>query len=140
MFEFNLPEIADHLNSAFDRGVRVKVIVDLQPDGGDIGRAPGHQRHHRIVAGTKRRLPHGEPRLRGDPVIYLLNRKHHLRLQPQQIVIFSRIVKSDGTSVPNVVLQTSSNLSTWYENITFNDSITFSDAITYNGYKKNTPG
>ncbi|MFD0466933.1 phospholipase D-like domain-containing protein [Nonomuraea thailandensis] len=51
-----------------------------------------------------------------------------------KFALFSSVV-AGGVSHPNVVFQTSSNLSDWYLYNSYNDAYTFTDATVYNAYR-----
>jgi phosphatidylserine/phosphatidylglycerophosphate/cardiolipin synthase-like enzyme len=138
MFEFNLTEVADHLNTAFDRGVRVKVIVNA---GGTaaVSTLAAHlgvdDNAASWVVVCNDQFPQTTRGCVATRSYTYSSGSTTYAYNHNKFLLFSKIVRADGTSVPDVVLQTSSNLSTWYENITFNDSITFSDATVFTGYK-----
>ncbi|MFC0064346.1 phosphatidylserine/phosphatidylglycerophosphate/cardiolipin synthase family protein [Umezawaea endophytica] len=48
---------------------------------------------------------------------------------------FSSVVLNNGTSIPNVVYQSSSNLTQWDENEAYNNAFTWTDARTYAAYR-----
>jgi phosphatidylserine/phosphatidylglycerophosphate/cardiolipin synthase-like enzyme len=137
MFEFNLQEVADHLNAAFDRGVRVRVIVDSTSATVSTlaARLGTNDKAASWVVVCNDKFPTANRGCAATRSYTYSTGNTAYAYNHNKFLIFSKIVKTDGTSVSNVVLQTSSNLSTWYENITWNDSITFSDPITFGGYK-----
>ena len=137
-YQYDLQAITDRLDAAYDRGVHVKVITNtggstsfdnLVAHIGKDDTAPSYAvfcndqfpsatrgcistRSHSYSSGT----------------VYAYNHN--------KFFLFSKIALSTGATWSDVVLQTSSNLGTWYENVSYNDSVTFSDAAAYNGYLK----
>ncbi|MGP4093746.1 phospholipase D-like domain-containing protein [Nonomuraea sp. KM90] len=123
-------EIADQLVAAHDRGVRVQVILDSMENGANDA----------ITATLRAAL--GTSESAGSWVIRCeypnestVDRgciaRNYLH---SKFALFSNVV-IDGTSHPNVVFQTSSNLSNWYLYNSYNDAYTFTDQAVYNAYR-----
>ncbi|MEV0590019.1 phospholipase D-like domain-containing protein [Nonomuraea cavernae] len=122
-------EVAAALVAARGRGVRVKVILDSMENGANdviaaqLASALGTSE----TAGSwfvQCEYPNPATVNRGCIARNYLHSK---------FALFSSVVVDDVT-YPNVVFQTSSNLSDWYLYNSFNDAYTFSDAAVYTGY------
>ncbi|GAA4908852.1 phosphatidylserine/phosphatidylglycerophosphate/cardiolipin synthase-like enzyme [Nonomuraea thailandensis] len=123
-------EVADQLVAAHQRGVQVKVILDSMENGANDA----------VTATLAAAL--GTSESAGSWVIRCeypdesaVDRgcigRNYLH---SKFALFSSVV-AGGVSHPNVVFQTSSNLSDWYLYNSYNDAYTFTDATVYNAYR-----
>jgi phosphatidylserine/phosphatidylglycerophosphate/cardiolipin synthase-like enzyme len=123
-------EVATELIAAHGRGVRVKVILDSLESGSNdaIYDLLGGQLGHSESAGSW--VIHCEyPNATVNRGCIARNYLH------SKFAVFSSVV-ANGVSHPNVVFQTSSNLTDWYLYNSYNDAFTLSDATIYEGYRK----
>ncbi|SNT56923.1 Phosphatidylserine/phosphatidylglycerophosphate/cardiolipin synthase [Actinomadura meyerae] len=158
VFDFTDLEVAQHLMSAFQRGVKVKVIIDdssyldgnanrkaspafdllrqAQPNG--LG-MDDSKASWLIVCDDRYELDDGHDDYRrgcstSRTYTYSTGGKA-TGYNHNKFFLFSRITGfDDGTSYQKVVLQTSSNLTNWYKVQSYNDAVTFVDPTVYDGY------
>ncbi|NRQ32005.1 hypothetical protein HII36_09150 [Nonomuraea sp. NN258] len=123
-------EIVDQLVAAHQRGVRVKVILDSLENGANDAVTASL----RAALGTSESA--GSWIIRCEyPNEATVDRGCIARnYQHSKFALFSTIVV-DGVTHPNVVFQTSSNLSDWYLYNSYNDAYTFTDATVYGAYR-----
>ncbi len=140
MFEFNHPRIADRLTAAFDRGVRVKLIVDAASASYPAYATVRSRVGTNDTAGSwavvcNDRFPSQKRGCVGTRVITYSNGPTYA-YNHNKFFLFSRLAFGDGTGASNVVWQSSSNLHQWYEIESYNDSVTFADKTAYDGYRR----
>ena len=158
VFDFTDLEVAQHLMSAFQRGVKVKLIIDdssyldgnanrkaspafdLLRQAQPIGLGMDDSKASwMVVCDDQYELDDGHDDYRrgcstSRTYTYSSGGKA-TGYNHNKFFLFSRIAGfSDGTSYQKVVLQTSSNLTNWYKTQSYNDAVTFVDATTYDGY------
>jgi len=137
-YQYGLQEITDHLDAAYDRGVHVKVITNtgggapfdaLVAHIGNNDKAASYAVfcNDQFPSQTRGCISTRSYTYGSGLTTYAYNHN--------KFMLFSKVVLSTGAAWSDVVLQTSSNLGTWYENTTYNDSATFADPATYGGYK-----
>lgn len=133
------PDIPGRLISAYERGVRVKIIVDqssatgrpfqrLQPVLGSTDTAGSYIVH------CADRFPSQDRGCIGTRAIQYTD-STVTAYNHNKFLTASRIVLGTGASVSNVVFQGSANLTWWDANEAYNNGVTFSDATTYNAYR-----
>ncbi|MGH3655268.1 MAG: phospholipase D-like domain-containing protein, partial [Micromonosporaceae bacterium] len=140
MFEFKHPRIAERLVAAADRGVRVKLIVDEASVGAAAydtvrARVGGDDTAGSYAVVCNDQFPSQDRGCIGTRVITYANGSQYA-YNHNKFFLFSRLGFDDGSGASNVVWQSSSNLSEWYEIESYNDSVTFSDQATYDGYRR----
>ncbi|MGW0189157.1 phospholipase D-like domain-containing protein [Streptomyces sp. NPDC003362] len=147
VYEFNDREVADALIAAHRRGVDVRLIVDdstyVDADGDEYANAPYASLKAALGTDTAARswIVVCDDRFE-DPDGVDDVRRGCLGVAPPEpayshnkFLVFSRIGPfDDGSSYSKVVFQTSSNLSQWYKDESFNDAVTFTDSAVYDGY------
>jgi PLD-like domain len=134
------PDLVDRLIAAYQRGVKVKFITvagsaatqatnRLRAVLGSADTAPSYVVH------CKDQFPNGQDRgciaTRAKEwstgTVYAYNHS--------KFFTFSSIQTNNGTQIPNVVYQASSNLTGWDENEAYNNAFTWTDAKTYTAYR-----
>ena len=134
------PDLVDRLTAAFRRGVKVKFVT--------VAHSATTQATTRLravlgsndtagsyVVHCKDQFPNGPDRgciatrakeWSSGPV-YAYNHS--------KFFTFSSVVMNNGATVPNVVYQSSSNLTRWDQNEAYNNAFTWTDAKTYSAYR-----
>jgi phosphatidylserine/phosphatidylglycerophosphate/cardiolipin synthase-like enzyme len=147
VYEFNDREVADALIAAHRRGVAVRLIVDdstyVDAAGREYANAPYASLKAALGTDTGARswIVVCDDRFE-DPDGVDDVRRGCLSVAPPEpayshnkFLVFSRIGPfDDGTGYSKVVFQTSSNLSQWYKDESFNDAVTFTNSAVYDGY------
>ena len=140
VFEFGHLRIANRLIAAYDRGARVKLIVDPALTGNAAytavrDRLGGDETVGSWVVVCNDQFPTQHRGCIGTRVITYSTGPQYA-YNHNKFFLFSRLAFDDGTGASNVVWQSSSNLSSWYEVESYNDSVTFSDSPVYNAYRQ----
>jgi hypothetical protein len=124
------PNLVERLKSAHRRGVNVRVILD----NGLAGRYPAQELGR--VLGTSTSASSylmtcrakagciGKRKLYADTYAYNHNK----------FLLAGQVVLDNGTTVPNVVFQSSGNLGKWDADTSYNNAITWSEAASYQDY------
>jgi len=134
------PDLVDRLIAAFQRGVKVKFITvagsaNTQATNRLRAALGSNDTAGSYVVHCKDQFPNGPDRgciaTRAKEwstgTVYAYNHS--------KFFTFSSVVMNDGTSIPNVVYQASSNLTHWDENEAYNNAFTWTDAKTYAAYR-----
>ncbi|MFJ3441407.1 phosphatidylserine/phosphatidylglycerophosphate/cardiolipin synthase family protein [Streptomyces sp. NPDC086081] len=147
MFEFRDQEVADALLAAHRRGVDVRLIVDDSTYVGGDGKEIANPAYESLKTGlgnndsARSWVVVCDDRFEDDDGVDDVLRGCLAVAPPgpaynhNKFFLFSKVGPfNDGTSYAKVVFQTSSNLSDWYKEESFNDAVTFSDGAVYDGY------
>jgi len=133
------PDLPGRLIAAHQRGVRVKIIVDqssatarpfqrLQPVLGSNDTAGSYIVHCADQFPSQKRGCIGTRTI--NYTTSSVTAYNH-----NKFLIASSLVLNDGSTVSNVVFQSSSNLTWWDTTEAYNNAVTFSDATTYQAYR-----
>lgn len=152
VFGFSDAAVADALNAAAHRGVRVKVILDDSSYLDDNGKPKDSPAWNTLSnpatgLGTNDTKPSWvvvcDDQFEDNDGVDDVSRGCIATAPPgpaynhNKFFLFSKVGPfGDGTTYQKVVLQTSSNLTDWYKVETFNDAVTFTDATVYDAYAK----
>jgi hypothetical protein len=134
------PDIVDRLIAAYDRGVKVRLIVDqksaataatnrLRAVIGSAEDQPSYVVHcaDKSPAGTIRGCIATRVKQWSDGPVTPYNHN--------KFFTFSTIRQSTGAEVGAVVYQASANLGIWDQNEAYNNALTYSDPKTYGAYR-----
>lgn len=140
VFEFGHLRIANRLIAAYDRGVRVKLIVDAGSTDNAAytavrDRLGSDETVNSWVVVCNDQFPTQHRGCIGTRTITYSTGPQYA-YNHNKFFLFSRLAFDDGTAASSVVWQSSSNLSGWYEVESYNDSVTFSDGTVYHAYRQ----
>jgi len=134
------PDLVDRLIAAYQRGVRVKLIVDqksaataatnrLRAVVGSADDQPSYVVHcaDKSPAGTIRGCIATRVKQWSDGPVTPYNHNKFL--------LFSKLRLNSGAEVGSVVYQASANLGIWDQNEAYNNALTYSDSRTYAAYR-----
>ncbi|WP_405110289.1 phospholipase D-like domain-containing protein [Micromonospora sp. NBC_01405] len=152
VFEFSDAAVADALNAAARRGVRVKVILDdssyLDANGSPKNSPAWNTLSNPTTGlGTDDRKPSWvvvcDDQFEDNDGVDDVSRGCIATAPPgpaynhNKFFLFSKVGPfDDGTTYQKVVFQTSSNLTDWYKVESYNDAVTFTDATVYDAYAR----
>lgn len=133
------PDLAAHVIRAYERGVSVKIILDQDQAGNSVW-----QRLRPVLGGNdtaRSYLVHCADQFPTQNRGCIGTRSISYSTGPvtaynhNKLLTATKIVLNDGTVVPNIVFQGSSNLGPWDAVEAYNNGLVFSDSGTFQAYR-----